>query len=377
MTHGFVSRFKHGLFRSAIYLPLVVGLPSARAQAVSAPVLPCQGASATSWLSAGVPTRLVCKQSMMHVGASMNPDAMDPLGKQPRSDGLTAAWIGNDVRGIRDWHPYGPPPIASDGLIDFSAGTLVEQGSVGTPGELWWGRVSGGTYRCCTVGHLTVLPINASSLVAVNQSASVLLAVGQETTTRQSNVYSSAEQLRQIRTGQLGPWPAGSRILHFTQHAATGVLSSGSMPVLPGTMSDAVLDLSVADQLSGTLRFMLQSDGLSAPVSIPLKRDVEESTAKSSPFGLPGNPYRLRHGRLAEGGRIVDCTTTRSRCDLHQEGAKKDSYSLEPQYSAEGMFFGEDGEYLAIVFEAFIPRPDNSKRMWGNFRGLVVLKRTP
>ena len=336
-----------------------------------------------AWTVGAAISQHACRQSLLHADGLFLEGDMDPLRSQPSADGLTAALQGSEVIAIREWHPSGPPAAPSDWIVDFSKATVVESGHVGAPGELWWGRISGGPLHCCSVGKATDRPLPADRLNAASEGESLFFAIGQETRIRQFWSATSPDQLTAMLTGALGPWPVGARTLHFDQYAATAIVSRTSSPISPGQISHASLDLSVTDHLSGVLTLTLSSDGETGQLSIPIKRDVEEAMAARIPMAVPGSPYRVRQGRKPVSGPIEDCyerpgsRTLSDRCYFDdQEGALTQHSVQEQQYRVRGMFFGGDGEYLAIVLQTMPARPSDPVRLWGDLHGLVILKRT-
>lgn len=378
-------------FFFAMLCACVLACTARGAHAEGAPLRPCQGPAPAPWVSnpTGV-TQSVCHQSLLREFNLLADSALDLLATQVYGDGPEATLAGTDVVGIRDWHRSGPPPVAGDGLLDFSQARVVEQGHVGEPGELWWGRISGGSFRCCTVGNPVVHVVNADLRFTRTEGQSVVLVVGQESSMRLANNLAGLQQRMRFEKGELVPWPADAKTLQYSQYAATAVIvaSSSDKASAPGSVSKASLELSVADTLSGTLHLVVTQGSTSLPVSIPLKRDVNEADAASALHGIPGNPFRLRQGRLA-GDHVLDChgqpgardarpSRTLGTCYFGDQDETSPSHRLDdPQYQARGMFFGAEAEYLAIVYAALIPLdPARHGVTQQPLRGLVILKRT-
>lgn len=359
---------------AAAFLAIAAAIPIPQAHAEGAPLRACQGPAPSSWVvnGAGV-TQSVCNQSLLRGFGLMADSAMDPLGPQVYGDGLEALLAGADVVGIREWHRSGPPPVATDGMLDFSQARLVEQGHVGQPGELWWGRVSSGKLRCCMVGRQDVTDLNTWRYFVANQGQSLQLVVGQESAMRLANTLVGFKQRMDFAKGLIVPWPAGAKRLQYSQFAATATVQTGDGEEPPSTLTNASIELSVPDVLSGTLHFTL-SGGTRQSMDIPLKRDVNEADVATALHGLPGYPFRLREGRLVA-GRILDChsgpegsrpgSRTLGTCYFKDQAETQPSHWInDQQYMARAMFFGAEAEYLAVVFKA------------NNYQGLVILRRT-
>ena len=364
---------------------------SATGQAQPAPLLDCRGTLPDpSWVAGAIVNEQVCFQTILH-GNGWLPEGSDwANNRQDGDDRLTAARGPRGLLAIRAWRPFSQGTFPADGLLDFSRAQVLEEGQTKEPGELWWGRIATGSYRCCTAGNARDFPLNTNPLHTVNQSESLLLAVGQESSLRQQASLTSPAQLMAYRQGLLPPWPAAARSLRYEQLAATAVTSAGSTPVAPGTVGNAVVELTSLDPLQGSLHFTLSIDGKTAPLSFPIKRDVEESRADPRmPAGNGGHPYRLREGRIGGGAggstRVVDCTmrpdfrTLGSSCHEPDPLRTSDSEGpQDPQYAAYGIFYGAEAQYLAMVFNALPLNPDpaNSHIKWGEFAGLIILKRS-
>ena len=361
-----------------------------RAQAM--PLRECRGELPPPWVTSGKMTEQVCFQTVLHAAGGYLPQGFNwKTSPEDSDDRLTAARGPRGIIAIRDWQPFSSQQMPDSGLLDFSGATVLESGETGEPGELWWGRVATGSYRCCANANIQVFSLNTDPLHKVNQSESLMLAVGQESSLREQASFRSLAQLQAYDQGRLPPWPAKARSLRYEQLAATAVTAQGSNPVAPGTVSSARVELTSLNPLQGNLQFTLAIGGLTGPLTIPMKRDVDESRFDPRlPLGT-GHPFRLRQGRVSAGaggsGTVVDCyfpsksksPTLDSSCHDQDPLNPPNTYAnQDPQYSAQGIFYGAEAQYLALVFDMLplSPDPARSKTKWGQFYGLIILKRS-
>ena len=276
-----------------------------RAQAM--PLRECRGELPPPWVTSGKMTEQVCFQTVLHAAGGYLPQGFNwKTSPEDSDDRLTAARGPRGIIAIRDWQPFSSQQMPDSGLLDFSGATVLESGETGEPGELWWGRVATGSYRCCANANIQVFSLNTDPLHKVNQSESLMLAVGQESSLREQASFRSLAQLQAYDQGRLPPWPAKARSLRYEQLAATAVTAQGSNPVAPGIVSSARVELTSLNPLQGNLQFTLAIGGLTGPLTIPMKRDVDESRFDPRlPLGT-GHPFRLRRPGQCGGRRIRD-----------------------------------------------------------------------
>jgi len=358
----------------------LIAAPAALAQ--SAPTITCDARKPdTEWLQQA-PAKLdwSCGQSVMTLNTVLptgEPD-FDPLKSQFMNDGMTAAFLNNTLQGFRLWRPSGPPPRPEDSMMDLSAATPVEQGRWGETGELWWGRYEQGAPRCCRLNNRTV--------AAPKVEQPWWLVVGQETLARRYRANTDPKQYLGFLTGKITPWSdlSDKGSVRFVLESASlmrHVYGSANKWLRQEkvTVRDAQLELTLEKQLSGVLQLKVESGRGGETISLPVKRNIDETpSAPVQRFGGLTH-FRITQGYVNAEGSIQKCRYD-SDCFHTQPEQPDKHFTNDPKYRVRGMFFGADGQYLAILMEAALMQagPGNLETDRGDHPGVfgvVVLKR--
>ena len=357
-----------------------VGAPAALAQ--SAPVIACESRKPdTEWLrKAPGKVDWACGQSVMTLNTvlpSGEPD-FDPLKSQLTNDGMTAAFSEGGLNGFRSWHPAGPPARPEDSMMDLSSVTAAEQGHWGETGELWWGRFAQGSPRCCRLGNRV-----ATDLTPENPWWVV---VGQETLKRRYKANTDPKQYLRFLTGKVSPWGdvSDKGSVRFVLESASllrNVYGSYNKWLRQerAKVHDAQVELTLENQLSGMLQIKVETERGTEMLSLPVKRQVDETpSAPAQRFGGLTH-FRLTQGYVNAQGQIQKCRYD-TDCHYTQPELPDKHGASDPKYRVRGMFFGADGQHLAVLLEARLMQagPGNLQTdvsdQPGIF-GIVVLKR--
>ena len=354
--------------------------PSANAQPV--PTIACDVHKPdTEWLlKPSAKLEWACGQSVMTQKAILpNGGAgFDPLKSQPMNDGITAAFSGQTLQGFRLWHPSGPPPIPEDPMMDLSPATITEQGHWGETGELWWGRLDQGEARCCRLNN------RAANALQVEHPWWIV--VGQETMVRRYKAITEPKQYLRLMSGKISPWSdlSDKGSVRFTLESASllrNVYGSYNRWLRQEqlTVRDAQLELTLENQLSGTLQLQVESGRGKETLQLPVKRDVDEAPSAPAPRVAGLSYFRLTQGYVNAQGAIQKCRYD-SDCFYTRPDDPERHMLTDPQYRVRGMFFGAEGQYLAVLLEACLMQagPDNPNTDSGErprIFGVVVLKR--
>lgn len=335
----------------------------------------------TEWLQKPAQTiEWACMQSVMTLHTLLPsglPD-FDPLKAQMAGDGITAAFAGGTLQGFRLWRPAGPPARPEDAMMDLTNASVAEQGHIGSAGELWWGRFQQGTPLCCRLNN------RAPTELKVERPWWVV--VGQETLQRRYKNMKEPSQLLRFMTGKVTPWSDVSEKgrLRFTLSSASlmrNVYGTGNNWLRQEklTVHDASLELTLEKQLSGTLQVQVESARGKETIQLPVKRHVDEKPGDPDPrvTGLPN--FRLIQAYANAQGQIQKCRYE-SDCFYANPDQPDKNPQNDPSYRMRGMFFGDDGQYLAIMLQAHLMQsgaghPDTDRGNQPSVFGVLILQR--
>lgn len=356
------------------------GAPAALAQ--TAPVVACEARKPDlEWLQKpGGQIDWACFQSVMTLNTLLpggEPD-FDPFKSQLSSDGMSSAFSGGVLQGFRLWRPSGPPARPEDPMMDLSPATVAEQGHWGETGELWWGRLAQGSPRCCRLNNRGVTELKAEH--------PWWIVVGQETLERRYKANTDPRQFLSFLTGKVTPWRdlSDKGTVRFVLESASLLRNvygkyNQWLRQEKATVHQAQLELTLEKQLSGLLQIQVETGRGTETLSLPVKRQIDETPdAPAQRFAGLGH-FRLTQGYLTAQGRVQRCRDD-SGCHYSlPEQPEKHSLS-DPTYRVRGMFFGAEGQYLALLLEAHLmqagpDKPDTDRGDRPRLFGIVVLKR--
>jgi len=231
-------------------------------------------------------------------------------------------------------------------------GVWKQFGSVGEPAVLWWGRSYEGDFM--TVGY------ESYTFLAQQVMESV--------------VKTGPQPMMELAYGKLFPFKADKvsyTMLSAPELVISGGLGGDNAKYQPALVTNAQLTLTTLPSLQGMMQLDVTIEGRSRTYKIPLKRNAKEkedaNTTRSTYL------FRLRSGDIhQEGDRIVDCARGIGAMQCHYDYYDMARKAREG-YTASGIFFGPNSEYLAVRFVLEIDIQERNKT-WAHADGLVILR---
>ena len=287
-------------------------------------------------------TQVVCQQTVLDSTFS------------PYRNGKTyiGGFAGAPVAVLTELSPYDATGSAFDRNV-YTSKSWDESGTVGDPGELWWGRQG-------------------------SDSNSIHIAVGQQSWVRYfyQLFKTDAAAAGKLRLGELSPFPTTSE-MRYEQIGSTKPTYSGGSggltgrgPVLPGAVSGAVLVMTPVKPINGVLTMNIEVDGHTLQRTVPLQANVN----KAFPTELI-NPDKVWSLKAAPAvGSSADCTDNgqpSADCFFPAESPT----SGQRRYQAYTQFFGTAAEYAVVRFSMNVDSPPEKFTTNSRGEGVVVLKR--
>ncbi len=363
-----------------LWAALLLFAPAAQAQ--TAPFMACDSRKPdTEWLQKpAAKMDWACMQSVMTLHTLLPsglPD-FDPLKSQMAGDGMTAVFAGGTLQGFRGWRPAGPPARPDDPMLDLSAASAAEHGQLGNVGELWWGRFQQGAPLCCRLNN------RAATELKVERPWWVV--VGQETLERRYKSMKDPGQFLRFMTGKVTPWSdiSDKGRLRFVLSSADmlrNVYGSHNTWLRQEkiTVHDAAVELTVEKQLSGSLQVQVESSRGKETINLPIKRHLDEKPGDADPRMTSLPNFRLTQGYANAQGHIQKCRFE-SDCFYANPDQPDKNPQNGPAYRVRGMFFGDEGQYLAVLLQAHLMQsgaghPDTDRGDHPSVFGVLLLKR--
>jgi hypothetical protein len=182
--------------------------------------------------------------------------------------------------------------------------------------------------------------------------------VGQETLERRYKATTDPKQYLRFLTGKATPWSdvSDKGNVRFVLESASllrNVYGSFNkwLRQEKATVHDAQVELTLENQLSGILQIKVETARGTETLSLPVKRNVDETpSAPAQRFGGLSH-FRLTQGFINAQGQIQKCRYD-TDC-YYTQPEQPDKHGIDdPKYRVRGMFFGAEGQYLTVLLEA-------------------------